>query len=109
MYRLTQLSSAKGSLVDGRDPDTQAFLAFRGVTANGFKRNEATILDNKEWYDYVKLLKTNFGPKFDLSKLYYDKIIIETDSDIDGLTNHSSFKTSLTAGKSQVDNQQRSL
>ena len=84
MYRLTELSSAKGSLVDGRDPDTQAFLAFRGVTANGFKRNEATILDNKEWYDYVKLLKTNFGPKFDLSKLYYDKIIIETDSDIDG-------------------------
>lgn len=76
--------SAAGSLVDGRDPDTQAFLSFRGVTANGFKRNAATILDNKEWYEYVKLLKTNFGPKFDLSKLYYDKIIIETDSDIDG-------------------------
>lgn len=76
--------SAKGSLVDGRDPDTQAFFAIKGVVANGFKRNEATILDNKEWYDYVKLLKTNFGPKFDLSKCYYDKIIIETDSDIDG-------------------------
>ena len=76
--------SAKGSLVDGRDPDTQAFLAFRGVTANGFKRTEATILENKEWYDYVKLLKTNFGPKFDITKCYYDKIIIETDSDIDG-------------------------
>lgn len=76
--------SALGSLVDGRDPDTQAFMAFRGVTANGFKRNEATILDNKEWYDYVKVLKTNFGPKFDINKLYYDKIIIETDSDIDG-------------------------
>ena len=76
--------SAMGSLVDGRDPDTQAFMSFRGLTANAFKRNDSTILKNKEWYDYVKVLKTNFGPKFDLSKLYFDKIIIETDSDIDG-------------------------
>jgi DNA gyrase subunit B len=76
--------SARNCLVDGRDPDTQAFLSFRGVTANGFKRTEATILDNKEWYEYVKLLKTNFGPKFNLNNLYFDKIIIATDSDIDG-------------------------
>lgn len=76
--------SARNCLVDGRDPDTQAFLSFRGVTANGFKRNESTILENKEWYDYVKLLKTNFGPKFNINNLYFDKIIIETDSDIDG-------------------------
>lgn len=81
---LCEGDSASGCLVDGRDPDTQAFLAFRGVTANGFKRNEATILDNKEWYEYVKLLRTQIGSKFDLSKLYFDKIIIETDSDIDG-------------------------
>lgn len=81
---LCEGQSAAGSLVDGRDPDTQAFLAFRGVTANGFKRDESTILDNKEWYEYVKLLRTQMGSKFDLSKLYFDKIIIETDSDIDG-------------------------
>lgn len=81
---LCEGNSAKGSLVDGRDPDTQAFLAFRGVGKNGFKSDISTILDNKEWKQYVTLLKTNFGPKFDLSKLYYDKIIIETDSDIDG-------------------------
>lgn len=76
--------SARGSLVNGRDPDTQAILSFRGVVANPFKRDGAAILDNKEWYDYIKIIKTNYGPKFDLSKLYYDKIIIETDSDIDG-------------------------
>ena len=76
--------SAAGSLVNGRDPDTQAFFSFRGVTANGFKRDAATILNNKEWYTYVKLLKTNFGPKFNLANCYYDKIIIETDSDVDG-------------------------
>lgn len=76
--------SAANSLVDGRDPDTQAFLAFRGVTANGFKRDASTILDNAEWRTYVTLIKTNFGPKFDLSKCYYNKIIIATDADIDG-------------------------
>lgn len=76
--------SAAGSLVNGRDPDTQAFFSFRGVTANGFKRDASTILSNKEWYTYVKLLKTNFGPKFNLANCYYDKIIIETDSDVDG-------------------------
>ena len=76
--------SAAGSIIDGRDPDTQAVIAFRGVTANGFKRDASTILNNKEWYNYVKVIKTNFGPKFDLSKCYYDKIIISTDADVDG-------------------------
>lgn len=81
---LCEGDSARNCLVDGRDPDTQAFLSFRGVTANPFKRDEAAILDNKEWYDYVKIIKTNFGPKFNLANCYYDKIIIETDADIDG-------------------------
>lgn len=81
---LCEGDSAANGMIDGRDPDTQSFLAFRGVTANGFKRDASTILDNAEWRTYVTLLKTNFGPKFDLSKCYYDKIIIESDSDIDG-------------------------
>lgn len=81
---LCEGDSAAGSLVDGRDPDTQAVFGLRGVVANGFKRDGSTILDNDEWRTYVTLLKTNIGPKFDLSKCYYDKIIIETDSDVDG-------------------------
>ncbi|MDE7089863.1 MAG: hypothetical protein K2O54_07065, partial [Prevotella sp.] len=81
---LCEGDSAAGCLVDGRDPDTQAVFGLRGVVANGYKRDGSTILDNDEWRTYVTLLKTNIGPKFDLSKLYYDKIIIETDSDVDG-------------------------
>lgn len=94
------MDSARNGLVDGRDPDTQAFLSFRGVVANGFKRDASTILENKEWYDYVKIIKTNFGPKFNLDNLYFDKIIIETDADIDGLIKPNSSKTSLIAGTS---------
>lgn len=92
---LCEGQSAAGSLVDGRDPDTQAFLYFKGVTANGFKRDESTILDNKELYDYVKILRTQMGSKFDISKLYFDKIIIETDADIDGLIYNGSSQTSF--------------
>ncbi len=81
---LCEGDSASGSLVDGRDPDTQAFLAFRGVGKSAFKANVNTILDNAEWNTYIKLIKTNWGPKFDASKCYYDKIIIDTDADVDG-------------------------
>ena len=81
---LCEGDSAANCLVDGRDPDTQAFLALRGVTANGFKRNELTIMDNAEWRLYVSLMKCGYGKNFDLSKCYYDKVIIETDSDVDG-------------------------
>lgn len=81
---LCEGDSAANCLVDGRDPDTQAFYSFRGVTANAFKRNEITILDNSEWRTYVTLLKCGWGKSFDINKLYYDKIIMEADSDIDG-------------------------
>lgn len=76
--------SAKGTTEAGRDPDTQAVFAIRGVSANSFKRDDKTILENVEFRDLVKVLGCNFGPKFDLSRLNYDKIIILTDADIDG-------------------------
>lgn len=73
--------SAKGTTEAGRDPDTQAVFAIRGVSANSFKRDDKTILENVEFRDLVKVLGCNFGPKFDISKLNYDKIIILTDAD----------------------------
>lgn len=76
--------SAKGTTEAGRDPDTQAVFAIRGVSANAFKRDDKTILDNEEFKNLVKVLGCNFGPKFDLERLNYDKIIILTDADIDG-------------------------
>ena len=73
--------SAKGTTEAGRDPDTQAVFAIRGVSANAFKRDDKSILENVEFRDLVKILGCNFGPKFDISKLNYDKIIILTDAD----------------------------
>ena len=42
-------------------------------------------MQNKEWRDLITVLRCGIGDKFDLSKLYYDRINIFTDSDIDGL------------------------
>ena len=76
--------SAKGSIVNGRDPDTQAVLGVRGVGANALKRSLPEILENAEWRELIELLGCNVGAKFDITKCKYNKIIIMTDSDIDG-------------------------
>ena len=66
------------------DPMTQAFFTFRGVTANAMKCSLSEIMENREWRDLVTVLKTGIGPKFDINKLYFNRINIFTDADIDG-------------------------
>ena len=73
---------------------------FRGVTANAMKCTLSEIMQNREWRDLVTILRTGIGPKFDLSKLYFDRINIFTDADVDGLIFGSS-KSSLITGTSQ--------
>lgn len=77
--------STLGSLAGGRNQDTQAFFAMRGVTANALKRSEIReIIANNEWKELIKVLGCDIGPSFDITKLRYNKIIILTDADIDG-------------------------
>lgn len=76
--------SASGSGRNGSDPDTQALFLFRGVTANAMKCNLSEIMQNAEWRNLVTVLRCGIGPKFDLSKLYFNRINIITDADIDG-------------------------
>lgn len=82
---LVEGNSASGSATNGRDPYTQAFFMLRGVTANPFKtKNVKEIMENVEWRNFVESLRCGIGSDFDLKKLYYDKIIIMTDADVDG-------------------------
>lgn len=76
--------SAAGALVNGRDPNTQAVFAFRGQTLNPFKTTFSKFMENEEWRHYIKVLRCGIHSTFDLKKLFYDKIIIGTDADIDG-------------------------
>lgn len=80
--------SAKGSLKKARDPRFQALFAIRGVSANVFKMTLDQIIGpkgNKEFTDLVTVMGCNVGIKFDMNKLMFDKIIIASDADIDGL------------------------
>lgn len=76
---------------NGCDPDTQAFLMFRGVTANAFKCSLAEIMENNEFKDLVTVLRCGIGKSFDINKLFFDRINILTDGDIDGFGISSSI------------------
>ena len=82
---LIEGDSAKGSASQGRfDNDTQALFAFKGVPLNAFKLALNKVLDNAEFRGLVTVLKCNIGERFDITKLWYNKIIIMTDADVDG-------------------------
>ena len=81
---LVEGNSASGSARNGCDPDTQAFFLFRGVVANSFKCSLAEIMQNRELHDLVTVMRCGIGPTFDMKKLYFDRINIFTDADIDG-------------------------
>ena len=73
--------SATGSIRSGRNTNTQAIFGFRGVTKNPFKCSLAEIMQNKEWKNFVKVLRTGIGKDFNIDKLYFDKIILTSDAD----------------------------
>lgn len=81
---LSEGDSAKGGIMNARDARTQAVFALRGVPLNSFDSKINDVLKNQEFKSLIKILGCGIGPSFDLSRLKYDKIIIFTDSDIDG-------------------------
>lgn len=80
--------SAKGAGTKFRNPWFQAFFAVRGMTASPYKKTITQLMDpnsgNKEWRTFVHILRCGIGRSFDINKLYFDKIIILTDADVDG-------------------------
>ena len=53
---LCEGNSAGGSASNGCDKDTQAFLLFRGITANPLKCTLAEIMENEEWKTFINVL-----------------------------------------------------
>ncbi len=78
---LTEGDSAAGSMISGRDVETQAIFALRGKPLNvqGLKRD--VIYKNEEFYNIIKTMNIEDG----IDNLRYSKIILATDSDPDGL------------------------
>lgn len=78
---ITEGDSAGGSMVQARDVDTQAVFALKGKPLNchGLKRD--AIYRNEELYNIMRALDI----EDDIDGLRYEKVIIATDADVDGM------------------------
>ena len=81
MIFLTEGDSATGSMVSCRNVLTQALFPLRGKPLNVFNSKRETIYKNEELYYIMKALDI----EDDLETLRYNKVIIATDADQDGL------------------------
>lgn len=77
--------SASGTCINGRDPSYQAVLALGGKILNTWRATPSKMLAHEEISSLIKSLGTGILDSFDAGKCRYNKIIITTDADIDGL------------------------
>ena len=81
MIFLTEGQSAAGSMVSCRNVMTQAIYSLKGKPLNCFGEKIDKIYKNEELYYIMQALNI----EDDIDNLRYNKVIIATDSDVDGL------------------------
>lgn len=82
MLFITEGDSASGSITTARDAETQAVFSLRGKPANSFGMNKNAIMESNEELDFLHLA-LNIDRSID--DLRYNKIVIATDADVDGM------------------------
>jgi topoisomerase IV subunit B len=73
--------SASGSLTACRDVQTQAVFALKGKPLNTFGLTKKVIYENEEFH----LLQSALNIEDGIDNLRYNKVIIATDADVDGM------------------------
>ena len=81
MLFLTEGQSAAGSMISCRDVNTQAIFCLKGKPLNCHGHRWKTVYKNEELYFVMKALGIEDG----LEGLRYEKVVIATDADVDGL------------------------
>lgn len=84
MLFITEGDSASGSITTARDAETQAVFSLRGKPANSFGMKRATLFEEKrnEELDFLHLA---LNIDRSMEDLRYNKVIIATDADVDGM------------------------
>lgn len=78
---ITEGLSASGSVTQTRDVETQAVFSLRGKPKNTFGDSKKVIYDNLE----LNLLQAALDIEEDIENLRYNKVVIATDADVDGM------------------------
>jgi len=78
---LTEGDSAGGPMIQSRDVYTQAIFSLRGKPLNVYGLKRDTVYKNEELYNIMRALGIEDG----LEGLRYNKVIIATDADVDGM------------------------
>lgn len=81
MLFITEGLSASGSITASRDVQTQAVFSLRGKPLNCFGETKKLVYENEEF----NLLQAALDIEEDMENLRYNKIIIATDADVDGM------------------------
>ena len=78
---ITEGLSASGSITKSRDVRTQAVFSLRGKPLNSFGLTKSVVYENEEF----KCLQSALNIEDGLDELRYNKVIIATDADVDGM------------------------
>ena len=81
MIFLTEGQSAAGSMISCRDVNTQAVYSLKGKPLNSYGMKQTTVYNNEEMYYIMRALGMDEG----MENLRYEKVILATDADVDGL------------------------
>ena len=81
MIFITEGNSASGSITKSRDVRTQAVFSLRGKPLNCFGLTKKVVYENEEFYQ----LQSALNIEEEMENLRYEKVIIATDADVDGM------------------------
>ncbi|MDD3739193.1 MAG: toprim domain-containing protein [Lentimicrobiaceae bacterium] len=78
---ITEGDSASGSITKSRDVNTQAVFSLRGKPLNSYGKTKKIVYENDEF----NLLQAAINVEDGIENLRYNKIVIATDADVDGM------------------------
>ncbi len=78
---LTEGDSAGGAMIQARDVATQAIFSLKGKPLNCYGLKKDVVYKNEELYNIMRALGIENG----IEGLRYNKVVIATDADVDGM------------------------